>query len=112
MAKMQKKNLNSPDQTMTFEKGKAEVVKVGNVTITRMTFEPGWRWSEHVKPIAKTGSCEKKHLIYCIEGRSRVRMNDGTELEYGPGDVVSIPPGHDGWTVGDKTFIGIDISQE
>jgi quercetin dioxygenase-like cupin family protein len=72
------------------------------------TFEPGWRWSEHVKPIAKTDSCQATHLMYCISGRMHVRMDDGTEQEIGPGDLAAIPSGHDAWIVGDEPCVAVD----
>ena len=107
---MQKKNLNSPDETRSFPKGKVEVVTVGGVTFGRATLEPGWKWSVHVKPIAKTKSCEAPHTQYHLSGRLRVRMDDGTEVEFGPGDVGHIPPGHDGWVVGNEPVVFVDVS--
>ena len=71
--------------------------------------QPGWRWSEHLQPIAKTDSCQAPHLIYCVSGRMGIRMEDGTEGEIGPGDVVSIAPGHDAWTIGDEPCIAVDF---
>ena len=73
------------------------------------TFEPGWKWSDDVKPIAQTDSCQADHLIYCVSGRMGIRMNDGAEGEIGPGDVVSIAPGHDAWVVGDEPCISVDF---
>jgi quercetin dioxygenase-like cupin family protein len=107
---MQKKNLNSPDETRSFPKGKVELVTVGSVTFGRATLEPGWKWSEHVKPVAKTRSCEAPHTQYHLSGRLRVRMDDGTEVEFGPGDVGHIPPGHDAWVVGNEPVVMIDVT--
>ncbi len=104
------KNFDSPDETRPFEgKGQAEVVNVAGQTIGRGTFEPGWRWSEHVKPIAQTDSCESPHFLYTLSGRMHVAMNDGTEGEVGPGDVALIEPGHDAWVVGDEPVVTIDF---
>jgi hypothetical protein len=76
--------------------------------VGRATFLPGWRWSEHVKPIAKTESCQAPHICYFISGRMKVVMNDGEEMDYGPGDFGTIPPGHDAWIVGDEPCVVID----
>src|ERR687885_1780698 len=105
---LQRKNLDSPDETRSFDHGKMEVVKLGNVTLGRATFEPGWKWSEHVKPIAGTDSCQAAHMGYFVSGRMKVVMDDGEEMEYGPGDVMVCPPGHDAWIVGDKPCVFVD----
>jgi hypothetical protein len=110
MAKMEKRNLSQPDETRTFDKGKLELVNVGGVTFGRATFQPGWKWSTCVKPVVKTKSCEAPHLNYHISGRLHVLMDDGTEDEFGPGDVSRLPPGHDAWVVGDDPVVVIDIS--
>lgn len=107
---IQKKSLNSPDDTMNFEKIKIDVSTVGDITFMRATWEPGAQWSKHIKPIAKTESCQKHHSICFISGRLRVRMDDGTENEFGPGDVGEVHPGHDAWVVGDETVQFIDIA--
>jgi len=108
---MEVKNLDSPDETRQFvAKGKADIVQVGGVTVGRGVFEPGWRWSEHVKPIAGTDSCQVPHTGYVLSGRMHVRMDDGTEGEVGPGDAVAIPPGHDAWIVGDEACVMLDFS--
>jgi quercetin dioxygenase-like cupin family protein len=105
MAGLETKSLDSPDETRPFEKGKAELVTLGGVTVGRGVLEPGWRWSEHVKPIAGTDSCQVTHTGYVISGRLKVVMDDGSEGEAGPGDAYVIPAGHDAWVVGDQTFI-------
>src|SRR5215218_6360068 len=93
MANLEVKSFDSPDEVREFEaKGKADVVDVGGRTIGRGTFEPGWKWSENVKPIAGTDTCEISHLGYMLHGRMRVIMDDGSEGEAGPGDVVAIHP--------------------
>jgi uncharacterized cupin superfamily protein len=109
MAMMEKKNFNQPDETRSVEKGRVEVVQLGDVTAMRARFEPGWRWSECVKPVAGTESCQVAHLMHVVSGRMGVRMDDGSEIEFGPGDVGSIPPGHDAWIIGEEPFIGIDF---
>jgi hypothetical protein len=104
------KSFDSPDETRAFEgKGEAQVVNVGGQTVLKGIFEPGWRWSENVKPIAGTDSCQAPHMLYCESGRMKVAMDDGTESEIGPGDVATIAPGHDAWIVGDETCVMIDF---
>ncbi len=108
--KMQKKSMSSPDETRDFPKGKLELVNFEGVTFGHATFEPGWKWSAHVQPIAQTKSCEAPHTQYHVSGRLRVRMDDGTEVEFGPGDIGHIPPGHDAWVVGNEPVVMIDVT--
>ena len=104
------KNFSSPDETRQFAgKGKMDIVKVGGATVGKGVFEPGWRWSTNVKPIAGTESCQALHLGYIVSGRMKVVMNDGTEAEAGPGDVVHIEPGHDAWVVGEEDCVFLDF---
>ncbi len=110
MAGMEAKDLNSPDETRPFPKGKLEVVNLGGVTIGRSTLEPGWKWSESVKPIAGTESCQAPHTGYVVSGRMKVVMDDGQEEECGPGTAVVIAPGHDAWIVGDEPCVFIDFT--
>lgn len=107
---IQKKTLNTPDEVRTFDKGKVELATVGTVTFGRASFQPGWKWSESVKPIVKTEYCEAPHVQYHVSGRLKVRMADGSEEEFGPGDVGIIPSGHDAWVVGSEPAVAIDIS--
>jgi Cupin len=107
---IQKKTLNAPDEVRTFDKGKVELATVGTVTFGRASFQPGWKWSESVKPIVKTEYCEAPHVHYQVSGQLRVRMADGSEQEFGPGDVGVIPSGHDAWVVGNEPAVVIDIS--
>lgn len=110
METIKKKNLDRPEEKREFPKGQVELVTIGDVTFGRGTFLPGWKWSESVKPIAKTDSCLAPHAQYHISGRLHVRMDDGTEREYGPGDVGVVPPGHDAWVVGNEPVIVIDFT--
>ncbi len=107
---MEVKSLNNPDEVRTPPKTKIEVVKVGDTTVMRATFEPGWKWSECVKPIAGTESCQAPHINYVISGRMKVVMDDGTEMEMGPGDAADIPPGHDAWVLGNEPCVAIDFA--
>ena len=104
----EEKTLNKPDETRRFEKGRVELVSIGGGTVGKGTFEPGWKWSTHVKHIAKTDWCQAPHFQYQISGRLHILMEDGTEFDIGPGDVTKIPPGHDGWVVGDEPVILVD----
>ncbi|MGE0601175.1 MAG: cupin domain-containing protein [Dehalococcoidia bacterium] len=104
----EEKTLNKPDETRRFEKGRVEVVSIGGGTVGKGTFEPGWKWSTHVKPIAKTEWCQAPHFQYQISGRLHIVMEDGTEFETAAGDVARIPPGHDAWVVGDEPLIVLD----
>ena len=104
------KNFDSPDETRPFEgKGKADVVNVADKVIGRGVFEPGWKWSNNVKPIAQTDSCQAHHLGYCVSGAMTVHMEDGTTLEISAGDVFEIPPGHDAEVTGDEPCVQIDF---
>ena len=109
MAKMERKSFDNPEETRSIEKGRIEVVKLGDVTAMRVRFEPGWRWSECVKPVVGTASCQVGHLMHVVSGRMGVRMDDGSEVEFGSGDVGVIPPGHDAWIVGDEPCVGGDF---
>lgn len=109
-AAMQKKNLAKPDEKRSFAKGEVEVVDLGGVTFGRATLQPGWKWSTCVKPIANTESCQVSHLQYHVSGRLRVRMDDGSEEEFGPGEVSQLPPGHDAWVVGNEPVVVVDIT--
>jgi uncharacterized RmlC-like cupin family protein len=108
--KMEKKSMVSPDETRSFEKGKVEIANVGGTSIGRAYFEPGWSWEKCVKPIAKTNSCQAPHTQYVISGRMRVRMDDGSEEEFGPGDVGYLPPGHNAWIIGNEPFVAVDFT--
>jgi quercetin dioxygenase-like cupin family protein len=89
-------------------KGHLDVVETGKGMVGRAVFGPGWKWSEHVKPIAGTDSCQAPHMGYIISGHMTCVMDDGTKEDFGPGDVMIVPPGHDAWTVGDEACIAVD----
>lgn len=110
MASAQKKSLDSPDKTRSFDKGKIQVVTIGDVTLGKFVLEPGWKWSTSVKPVVKTESCQLHHTGYIISGKMKVRMNDGTEADLGPGDLAIVPPGHDAWVVGNEPCVGVDFT--
>jgi hypothetical protein len=104
------KALGSQDDTKTFDLGQVQVVKVGESTISRFTFEPGWRWSTSVKPFAKTDSCQAHHVGYLLSGRLHVATEDGGDAEIGLGEAYDIQPGHDGWVVGDEAVVSVEFS--
>jgi hypothetical protein len=110
MAGLEIKSVKSPDETRPFvDKGNAAVLNIGGNPALYGTFEPGWKWSDHVKPIAGTDSCQAAHLLYCLSGRMKVVMDDGSEGEIGPGDMAAIEPGHDAWVVGDEACVAVDF---
>ena len=102
------RSFQTPDQTRAFPNGRAEIVRIGDAEVGRLVFEPGWRWSNDVKPIARTNSCEAPHFQYHVSGRLAIRMDDGTEFVAGPGDITSLPSGHDAWVVGDEPVVTVD----
>jgi len=108
MQKTTHKSFEQPDETREFPNGEAQIVSIGGVQVGRMIFQPGWRWSNDVKPIAGTDSCEAPHFQYHGSGRLAIRMDDGTEMVAGPGDVTSLPSGHDAWVVGDEPAVIVD----
>jgi mannose-6-phosphate isomerase-like protein (cupin superfamily) len=113
MASVEVRSFDNPDETRAFEgKGHLDLVEVGGRNVGRSVFEPGWRWSKNVKPIAGTDSCQVHHFGYVVSGRMKVTMDDGTVAELGPGDVAVIPPGHDAEIVGDEQCVMIDVGDE
>ena len=104
----ERKSFETPDETRDFPHGHAEIVKIAGGVVGRLVFEPGWRWSNDVKPIANTDSCEAPHFQYHVSGKLAIRMDDGTELVAGPGDITSLPSGHDALVVGDEQVVTID----
>jgi quercetin dioxygenase-like cupin family protein len=108
-ATSQVKSFNSPDETRTPPKATMEIVTFGDMSIVRMTCEPGWKWSEHIKPIAGTESCQGTHFTYIISGHFRTVMDDGTIDELGPGDIAITPPGHDAMVVGNEPCVLFDF---
>ena len=109
MEKMEVKEFGVPDEVRTFEKGRLELVKIGGVTIGRAVFEPGWRWSTSVKPLAKTKSCEAPHFQYHVSGTLKIVMDDGATRECKAGDVSLLPSGHDAWVVGNEPVVVVDF---
>jgi hypothetical protein len=110
MSKLEAKRFDTPDEVRPFTgHGHVDLVNLTTGLVGRGTFEPGWRWSTDVKPLAGTESCQVGHIGYCVSGRMTVHMEDGTETEIGPGVVFHIPPGHDAWTEGDEACVMLDF---
>ena len=105
------KNFETPDERGEVPKAYMKFIDIGGHRITKYEFEPGFRWTEHASPVMGTELCEQLHLIYQLSGRTGVKMKDGTELEYGPGSLALIPPGHDGWAVGDESAVFLDFGK-
>jgi hypothetical protein len=108
MHETEHRSFGQPDETRRFPNGRAEILKVGGGEVGRLVFEPGWRWSNDVQPIAETASCEAPHFQYHVAGQLAIRMDDGTEFVAGPGDVTSLPSGHDAWVVGGERVVVVD----
>ena len=109
MPSLESRSFDQPDEVRSPQKTTVELVTVGETTVGRYTFEPGWRWSECIKPVAQTESCEVDHVGCVLEGRLHVRHDDGTEADVGPGAVYQIRPGHDAWVQGDDRFVAIEF---
>jgi quercetin dioxygenase-like cupin family protein len=101
------KRFESPDEVRRFEKGTFELVHIGGMTIGRATYQPGWKWSEHIGADAGTNSCEIEHVGLVVSGRVMVVMDDGTEFEMRAGDLFHIMPGHDSWVIGDEPYVSL-----
>lgn len=110
MPRPQRKNFTTPDQVRKFSSGRVDIVTLDDNAMGRFLFQPGWRWSKDVAPIAKTHSCQHRHLGYTISGHLEVRMDDGTKLVIGPGDCYEIPPGHDAWVTGDEPWDSVEFA--
>jgi quercetin dioxygenase-like cupin family protein len=109
VSKFEAKSHDAPDETRTPSKTRVEVVRLEGFTIGRLNLEPGWRWSECIKPVAGTESCQVSHVGYAAAGRLTVRLADGTEQAISVGQSYTIPPGHDAWVEGNETFVGIEV---
>src|SRR3984893_6647623 len=103
------KSFAKPEEVREFPHGRAEILTLGESPVGRLVFEPGWRWSNDVKPIAKTASCEAPHFQDHVRGRLGIRGDDGTEFVAGPGDLTSLPSGHDAWVIGDEPAVVVDF---
>jgi len=109
MAGFESRDFSAPDETRTPDKTTVELVNIAGGQIGRYTFQPGWRWSECIKPVVGTDSCQVDHTGYAVAGRLHIKHDDGTEGEVKPGDVYRIAPGHDAWTVGDEPAVFVEF---
>ena len=109
MASFQKKRFEKPDETTSPPKTKVDVVRMSDLTLTRLTYMPGWKWSNDIRPIAGTNTCQKHHFGYCLSGHIAGKLDNGSKMEFGPGDVVDIPPGHDAWVIGNEPVVLLEF---
>ena len=105
---LRRKRFDRPDEVRVVDKARVELVELGELAVGRAIFEPGWRWSEHVKPIVGTESCQVHHIGYVMSGHLHVEMTDDASLEVVGGDAFEIPPGHDAWVIGDEPWVSVD----
>jgi hypothetical protein len=104
------KSLDTPDKSVEFPNGSVATASVGSIAIARMRFEPGWRWSNDVKPMFDTDLCPLLHRGYCLSGTLHVRAEDGTEMQIGAGEAYVIAPSHDAWVIGDEAWTAVDFT--
>ena len=102
-------NFDSPTEVRTFEKGRFELYRVGPTTLGRATYEPGWRWSEHIGPVTGESSCQVEHVGLVLSGEAVAKLDEGSEVVMRPGDFFYIPPGHDSWVVGEEPYVSLHI---
>jgi len=110
MPRPQRKSFETPDQVRQFAHGRVDVIELDAGAIGRIVYEPGFRWSIDVRPLVGTPSCLVRHLGVVTSGRLHVQLDDGTHFEIGPGEAYEIPPGHDGWVVGEETFVTTEFA--
>src|SRR5215510_11937166 len=109
VSKFEVKSHDKPDELRAPDKTRVEVVRLDGFTLGRFIFQPGWRWSECIKPVVKTDSCQNSHVGYAVSGRITVQMQDGKKQTIAAGQSYTIPPGHDAWVEGNEPFVGIEV---
>ena len=109
VTKLETKSHETPDEIRQPDKTKVEIVRLEGFTLGRFTMKPGWRWSQCIKPVVYTDSCQLSHVGYAVSGSITVRMDDGTQKTIKAGESYTIPPGHDGWVDGNEDFVGIEL---
>jgi len=109
VTRFETKSHDSPDEVRAPSKTRVEVVRLPGYTLGRLNFEPGWRWSECIKPVVGTPSCQVSHVGYAVSGRLTVRLDDGTQKTFESGTSYTIPPGHDAWVEGNERFVCIEV---
>jgi len=108
MADRRAKNLAKPDRIVTYENLVQEMVDIGDLTVGRLVLQPGWRWSEHVRPHVGGEWCKGRHVGIVLSGRLGITFSDGSTMEIGPNEAFDIPPDHDGYTIGDEPCVQIE----
>ena len=102
------KRFETPDEVRVLQKGRYEVVHIGGMTIGRATYEPGWKWSEHVGPSVGAARCHVEHVGLVLSGTATAAFEDGTVFELRAGELFYIPPvPHDSWVVGDQPYVSL-----
>jgi hypothetical protein len=109
MAGITQGSFDQPDETRTPDKATVAVIRLGPQVVARITFQPGWRWSESIRPIVGTDSCQVRHIGTITSGRLHAVHEDGSEVELGPGAAYVIEPGHDAWVVGEEPVVGYEF---
>jgi hypothetical protein len=109
VTKLNVKSHNEPDEKRRPEKSEIDIVNLGEYTLGRFTFDTGWRWSDCIKPVVKTESCQNNHVGYCVSGSLEVHLDNGESVTINAGDSYTIPPGHDAWVVGNEKFVGLEF---
>ena len=112
MNSIETRNMDRPDESRTPEKTSVDVVHLGDATVARLTLQPGWRWSDCIKPIVGTDSCQAPHLGVVVSGRMHVASTDGTEADIGQGDIYRLDPGHDAWVVSDEPLVALEFESK
>jgi len=110
VVRLQRQRFSEPAEVRHFPRGRLDIVELDDTVVGRMTQQPGWRWSNDVRPIAGTDRCQYHHVGVTLSGQLHVEMPDGLELDIGPGDVFEMPPGHDAWVVGDEPWVAVDFA--
>lgn len=109
VTQLQVKSHNTPDEKRRPDKSEIDIVSVGDYTIGRFSFEPGWRWSDCIKPVVQTDSCQNNHVGFCVSGKLTVETTDGGRIDIAAGDSYTIPPGHDAWVEGGEPFVCVEF---
>jgi hypothetical protein len=112
MASIETKNMDRPDELRTPEKTSVNVVHLGDATVARLTLQPGWRWSDCIKPIVGTESCQAAHLGFVVSGKIHIASTDGTEADISAGDTYRLDPGHDAWVVGNEPLVALEFESK
>jgi hypothetical protein len=112
MASIERKSMEHPDESRAPEKTSISVVHLGDTTVARFELQPGWTWSDCIKPLVGTDSCQAAHLGYVLSGGIHIASTDGTEADFSAGDAYRLEPGHDAWVVGDEPFVALEFESK